>query len=261
MRYIELFLQYSGQYIKTRLAYRSDVVVGFLFDLLQQVVNLTFIFLVFDYTSSMNGWSRDEVIFIYGYFLIPFSIFMAFFNIWQFNDEYIIKGQMDRVLTRPIHSLYQVLLEKMELESLLGCLTGATIMIFSGFALNISFGIKDMLLFLPFVIGGVLVYGGVFVFLASLAFFTDSKLSIMPMMYNVGNYGRYPIQIYNRAIRFVLTWILPFAFVGSYPASYFLNRTEWVGYALFTPIMGLIVFIISIYFWNYGVKKYRGVGS
>ena len=134
-------------------------------------------------------------------------------------------------------------------------------MIFSGFALNISFGIKDMLLFLPFVIGGVLVYGGVFVFLASLAFFTDSKLSIMPMMYNVGNYGRYPIQIYNRAIRFVLTWILPFAFVGSYPASYFLNRTEWVCYALFTPIMGLIVFIISIYFWNYGVKKYRGVGS
>ena len=76
MRYIELFLQYSGQYIKTRLAYRSDVVVGFLFDLLQQVVNLTFIFLVFDYTSSMNGWSRDEVIFIYGYF------FNSFFNFY-----------------------------------------------------------------------------------------------------------------------------------------------------------------------------------
>ena len=62
MRYIELFLQYSGQYIKTRLAYRSDVVVGFLFDLLQQVVNLTFIFLVFDYMRTgklKQGWNYE----------------------------------------------------------------------------------------------------------------------------------------------------------------------------------------------------------
>lgn len=261
MRYVQLFLQYCGQYIKTRLEYRSDVMVGFFFDLLQQFVNLVFIFLVFGYTTSMNGWSRDEVIFIYGYFLIPYSIFLSFFNIWQFNDQYIVKGEFDRILTRPIHSLYQVLLEKMELESLLGCITGIIIMVFSSIALDISFGFWDLLLFIPFIVGGVLIYGGVFVILASIGFFTDSKLSIMPMMYNVANYGRYPVQIYNRAIRFVLTWILPFAFVGSYPASYFLNRTDWIGYAFFTPVMGAIVFTLSIAFWNYGVKKYRGVGS
>ena len=261
MRYVQLFFQYCGQYMKTRLEYRSDVVVGFLFDLLQQFVNLFFIFLVFGYTNSMNGWSRDEVIFIYGYFLIPFSIFMSFFNIWRFNDQYIVKGEFDRILTRPIHSLYQVLLERMELESLIGCVTGILILVFSALALDVSFGLGDLLLFIPFIIGGVLIYGGVFVILASIGFFTDSKLSIMPMMYNIANYGRYPIQIYNRTIRLILTWILPFAFVGSYPASFFLNRAEWIGYALFTPFMGMIVFSLSVFVWNYGVKKYRGVGN
>ncbi len=41
------------------------------------------------------------------------------------------------------------------------------------------------------------------------------------MMYNIGNYGRYPVDIYNRVIRYVLTWVLPFAFVGVYPSAYF----------------------------------------
>ena len=45
--------------------------------------------------------------------------------------------------------------------------------------------------------------------------------SIMPLMYNIGNYGRYPVNIYNRVIRFILTFVLPFAFVGVYPAAYF----------------------------------------
>ena len=59
---------------------------------------------------------------------MPFAIFSAFFNIWDFNDRYIIKGEMDRILTRPIHSLFQIILERMELESLIGAITGMIVM-------------------------------------------------------------------------------------------------------------------------------------
>ena len=70
------------------------------------------------------------------------------------------------------------------------------------------------------------------------------------LIYNIGNYGRYPVDIYNNVIRFVLTWILPFAFVGVYPAAYFLGRSEWYGYAFLTPVIGIIFFTISIFLWN-----------
>ena len=43
--------------------------------------------------------------------LFPYAIFDAFFNIWDFNERYIVKGEMDRILTRPIHSLFQIILE------------------------------------------------------------------------------------------------------------------------------------------------------
>ena len=67
MIYIKLFLQYASQYIKTKLEYRGDFIVGLLSDLSLQAVNLIFILVVFGHTQALKGWSREEVIFIYGF--------------------------------------------------------------------------------------------------------------------------------------------------------------------------------------------------
>lgn len=261
MFYLSMFFQYIAQYMKTRLQYRADMFVEMLSDLLFQGVNLIFILVVFGHTQSLNGWSREEIIFIYGFFLVPFALFASFFNIWDFNERYIVKGEMDRILTRPIHSLFQVVLERMELESLFGAFTGIAVMAYASFKLQLSFHWYDLFIFILFVVGGALVYAGIFVSLASIGFWSDARTSIMPTMYNIGNYGRYPVDIYNRVIRYVLTWILPFAFVGVYPSAYFLKRTEWYSYAFLTPVMGLVFFTLALILWNVGVKRYRGAGN
>jgi ABC-2 type transport system permease protein len=261
MFYLSIFFQYVGQYMKTKLQYRADMFVELLSDLLFQGVNLVFILVVFGHTQFLSGWSREEIIFIYGFFLVPYALFSAFFNIWDFNERYIVNGEMDRILTRPIHSLFQVILERMELESLFGAITGMIVMGYAASKLNLTFHWYDPLIFMVMVIGGALVYGGIFISLASIGFWSDAKTSIMPTMYNIGNYGRYPVDIYNRVIRFVLTWILPFAFVGVYPSAYFLGRSEWYGYAFLTPFVGIVFFGLSVMLWNSGVKRYRGAGN
>ncbi|MCM3761515.1 ABC-2 family transporter protein [Alkalihalobacillus oceani] len=261
MFYLSIFFQYASQYLKTRLTYRVDTVVEIFSDLLFQAVNFVFILVVFGHTTLLSGWNREEIIFIYGFFLVPYAFFSAFFNIWDFNERYIVKGEFDRVLTRPIYSLFQIIMERMELESLFGVITGIVIMLYAGSSLDLSFAWYDALVFVAMVGGGTLIYAGIFISIASISFWSDSRTDIMPMMYNIGNYGRYPVDIYHRVIRFVLTWILPFAFVGVYPAAYFLEREEWYGYAFLTPVMGLIFLTLSVLLWNAGVKKYRGAGN
>ncbi|QKS70627.1 ABC-2 family transporter protein [Paenalkalicoccus suaedae] len=261
MFYISIFFRYASQYMKTRMSYRSDLVVEIVSDLLFQAVNLIFILVVFSHTNLLAGWSREEIIFIYGFFLVPYAIFSSFFNIWDFNERYIVKGEMDRVLTRPIHSLFQIIIERMELESLFGVITGVAIMFYAGSQLGLPFMWYHPFVFLLMVSGGALIYAGIFISLASISFWSDSKTDILPMMYNIGNYGRYPVDIYNQVIRFVLTWILPFAFVGVYPAAFFLQRSEWYTYAFLTPVMGIIFLSIAILLWNEGVKRYRGAGN
>ncbi|MBD1373795.1 ABC-2 family transporter protein [Hazenella sp. IB182357] len=258
---IRLFHEYFKQYMKTRLAYRWDFLAQFLTNFLFQAVNLVFILVVFGHTSDLNGWNQYEVIAIYGYFLIPWSIFSAFFNLWDFNEKYIIKGELDRVLTRPVHSLLQIIMETMTPESLIGVFTGVLVMGYGIYHLDLTWTLLDFFFLVLFSIGGVLVYGGIYTILTSISLYTDSKTDIQPIIFNVSTYGRYPINIYHRFIQIALTWVLPFAFVGFYPASYLLDKQEWFWYAMATPLVGIVYLGLGVFTWNQGIKRYRGAGN
>ncbi|CAJ1003977.1 MULTISPECIES: ABC transporter permease [Bacillales] len=258
---IGVFADYLGQYFKTRLAYRADFFGDLVSNLIYELINLVFIIVVFQHVPLLKDWTRDEIIFIYGFFLIPYALFSMFFSFWDFNERYIIRGEMDRILTRPLHNLAQVCLESMAPDRIFGIISGLIIMGYAAFKLDLSFHWYDPLLFVVLVIGGALIYAGVYTAIAAVSFFSDSRTGIAPMIWNIQQYGRYPVDVYNKVIRFVLTYILPFAFVGVYPAAYFLRKETWYVYAAFTPVMGVIFFGIGLAIWNWGVRKYRGAGS
>ncbi|SFE74840.1 ABC-2 type transport system permease protein [Paenibacillus catalpae] len=263
MLYAVLFWEYIKNYAKTRLTYRADFWVEVLSDLMFQGMNLVFILVVFQHTPSLGGWTESEVIFVYGFFMIPYGIFSTFFGMWNFSERYIVKGEMDRILTRPAHNLFQVLLENVDPPSMIGSVVGAVIMAVCWNDLGLAFHWYYVLIMLLFVLGAVLVYAGIYTALSAISFFSDAPTGIVPLIYNVQNYGRYPVNIYNKTIRFVLTWLLPFAFVGVIPASYFLEKKadDLSQLAWLTPVMGVIVFALGLMLWNHGVKKYRGAGS
>ncbi|MBO8164651.1 MAG: ABC-2 family transporter protein [Brevibacillus sp.] len=261
LQVLRLFGDYLSQYFKTRLAYRADFFGELVSNLIFELINLVFIVVVFQHVPLLNDWSRDEIIFIYGYFLIPYALFTMFFGFWDFNERYIIRGEMDRVLTRPIHNLAQVCLESIAPDRIFGVFSGLIIMGYAAIKLELSFAWYDLLLFVGLVISSVLIYAGVYTAIAAISFFSDSRTGIAPMIWNIQNYGRYPVDVYNGVIRFILTWILPFAFVGLYPSAYFLRKEEWYTYTMLTPVMGLIFFSLGLFVWNWGIKRYQGAGS
>ena len=74
MYYMGLIWEYLKNYMKTRLTYRADFWVEIISDLLFQATNLIFIFVVFRHTDNLGGWSEAEVLFVYGYFMVPYGI-------------------------------------------------------------------------------------------------------------------------------------------------------------------------------------------
>ncbi|GGH70242.1 ABC transporter permease [Paenibacillus silvae] len=261
MYYMGLIWEYLKNYMKTRLTYRADFWVEIISDLLFQATNLIFIFVVFRHTDNLGGWSEAEVLFVYGYFMVPYGIFSCFINLWGFSERYIVKGEMDRILTRPAHNLFQILLENVDPPSLVGSFIGLIIMIISGAEMGLVLEWWHIPALIILAISSVLIYAGIYTTLTSLSFYSDAPTGILPLMYNIQGYGRYPVTIYNRAIQVLLTWIIPFAFVGIYPAALFLDRAEMHRMALLTPVMGLVFATIGLTLWNFGVKRYRGAGS
>ncbi|TVY01853.1 ABC transporter permease [Paenibacillus cremeus] len=261
MFYAGLIVDYLKNYMKTRLTYRSDFWIEILSDLLFNGLNLFFILVVFQHTSAIGNWNEQQILFIYGYFMVAYGLFITFFNLWGFSERYIVKGEMDRILTRPAYNLIQLMLENMDPSSLFSALVGFLIMAASWSQLGLSLMWYDPLVFLLLVLGSIMIYGGVYIFFTSLSFFSDAPTGILALLWNLQNYGRYPVTIYNRILNLMLTWVLPFGFVGFYPASYFLDRANWGSFALLTPAVGLVSLTLALMVWNYGVKRYRGAGS
>ncbi len=261
MFYASLVIDYLKNYMKTRLTYRSDFWIEVFSDLLFNGLNLFFILVVFQHTQLLGDWNREQILFIYGYFMIPYGLFITFFNLWGFTERYIVKGEMDRILTRPAYSLWQLMLENLDPSSLFSALTGTIVMGYAWYQLGIPLQALDLIMLAVFILSSILIYAGLYISLTALGFFSDAPTGILPLMWNIQNYGRYPVTIYNKLLRGILTWILPFAFVGFYPAAYFLDPANWKWFALLTPLMGILFFILGLTIWNAGVKRYRGAGS
>ncbi|MBC9784088.1 ABC-2 family transporter protein [Heliobacterium chlorum] len=258
----EIVWIYLQQYVKTKLAYRADFIIESTADLLYQAVSLAFVLIVFTQVPDIAGWTRDEIIGIVGYFMVPFALFNCLFRgSWYIRDQYIVEGQLDRVLIRPVNPLLQIYLEMIELEPLSGAVFGIALMGYARSRLGIDLIWWEPFVFVILVAGSVLVYGGIFTALAATGFWAEGRSGVSPLIYNLTGYGRYPVSIYKGAVRWVLTWVIPFAFVGFYPGALFLRHDELALYAGLTPIVGLIIFGLGYRYWIYGLSRYRGTGS
>jgi len=260
--YWQLFWSYVAQYAKGRLAYRADFVAGLISDVLYQSVAIIFMLVVFQQVPTLAGWRQEEVFFIYGYFLWPYAFFGCLSGgVWDLTDRYIVKGELDRLLVRPANSLFQLMLEGVAMESLVGLVTGTAIMAWAGSQLDLAWRWYDPFLMLILTAGSTLVYLGVYFSFACLGFWYDGRTGILPLLWNLNNYGRYPVSIYNQALKVLLSWVLPFAFVGFFPAAYFLRREAFLFWAAATPLMGLAFFGLAVLLWRAGLKRYHGTGS
>lgn len=129
-RYAGLFWAYVVQYARVRWEYRADLFVGVFSDLMYQFMSLVLVAVTFTLVLNHKGWTAPEVFFIYGYFLVPTALFgVTAGSLWSFADQYVVRGELDRVSVRPAAAVFQVLLEGVDLEPLLGLATGAATML------------------------------------------------------------------------------------------------------------------------------------
>src|SRR6202167_1415160 len=124
-RHFGLFFDYFSQYAKVRVSYRGDFFISLATSFAATIFALSFVVVLFRKVPQLAGWRFDEVLFLYGFSLIPYGIFnIISLTLYDFGNNYIIEGKFDRVLLRPISSLFQVLFETFRIESLQEVATG-----------------------------------------------------------------------------------------------------------------------------------------
>lgn len=261
--HIELSFAYMAQFIKTRLEYKADFLLGLATIFMFHGVSLMFIHVLFvDKAVTLKGWTKYEVLFIYGFSIFPLNLFFCFFSsLYAFANQHIIEGQFDRVLVRPLNTLYQVLLEKIDVDDLFGALAGFLIVGYASNKMDLTWTLGQVGIASLLILCGVMIYAGVFVSLAALSFWFPDRNGFMPPVFNMIAFGKYPVEIYHHVIQVVLLWIIPFAFVAFVPSTHFLDRPNFRLYVMLTPVVALVAATIGGIVWSMGVRHYESTGS
>lgn len=259
---------YLMQVMKIRLAYRWDFLVEFAGELLGSAASLSFLVGIFGGAgvTAIAGWPREAIVFMYGFSMLSIAVFELFAEaLYRFSDQYLIEGRFDQVLLRPVSPLLQILLAGFNPMGLTEAAVGGALIAWAAPRLDVPLGPLSWLGLAGLAVCGGVILLSVFVALTSASFWFEDRLGIQPPVYNCIVFGRYPVETFHPVIRFLLRWVIPFAFIGYYPAGIFVAGGRWdaatLRLAWSTPLVAAACAAVAGLLWRAGVRRYHSTGS
>ncbi|MCK4259262.1 MAG: ABC-2 family transporter protein [Halanaerobiales bacterium] len=262
-KYFKLYSLYLSQYFKTRLNYRKDFLISLFMEMLSKISTLLFITIIFSHIPNLQGWNIHQVLIIYGLALTCRGFYFTFFGrLEDLGSEFIIEGNLDRLMVRPVNPLFLLIADRIYENQLTEVLLGIVAIIVGlvNVKITITFGVILTLCFS--IVNGVLLYFGFFLLINSISFWFHNRFSLMWTFMELSDFVQYPVTVFNPTLRFILTWIIPFALTSYFPAILILDQFKsyhWIAYT--SPIITLIFLMLGYKVWSSGLYRYESTGS
>lgn len=130
LRYLRLWRRFVAQAFVRDTHYRAHFLTTLGVGVVQLGLSLVPVWLLFGYTNSVRGWSRDEVIALVGLYQIATGLLGAFVapNVSRMTD-YITEGELDGVLIQPVSAQFYLMFRWVDLAELGGVVTGAAVLV------------------------------------------------------------------------------------------------------------------------------------
>lgn len=261
-RYARLYWQFFKMHLKVMMEYRTDFYIGVASVFFVQGASVFFVKVVFDHIESIQGWTYYEVLFIYGIALTGRSLEHIFFDsLWIIGWNYIRSGQFDRLLVRPVNPLFQIIAERVQQDGFGHLIIGLFVLGTSMHHLDIVWGWPDFLMLAVMIVSSGAIFMSINLFFATLSFWMVDSFPIMLAVHGLNDFARYPLTIYNKGIRFLLTWIIPYGFTAFYPSAYFISHSGYRSTALWSPFAAAAACVIAYLFWKKGLKSFTSTGT
>lgn len=219
------------------------------------------VYFMFRRFHSVEGFTYYQVLLCYSIVLFQFYLAEFFFRGFDRFSTMLGNGEFDRILARPRNTVFQVLVSRMEFNRVGRLLQGLILLPYSMVVSGVRWDFSRVLTLLFMILGGTLLFAGVFVLGATLSFFTTSGLEVVNVFTDgVKEHGKYPLGIYGKGVLRFCTFVIPYSLVQYYPLLYLLGRREDPLF-MFLPLLSGLFLIPCWLVWRLGVRHYKSTGS
>lgn len=259
MKHIKMYLACAHTAFSRASAYRADFLLGSIITLLSNILFPLVTVLIYSNGATFRGWSMWEVLLIQSVYSMSTGVAAMFFNtvVWV-TMEHIREGSFETVLLKPVSPLFFIVASNFDPECIGLFIGGLVLTIVSSAHTQIcTFGgiVQFILLFAA----GLAVMSGLYLVMAAITFKWVGNSRIPEIFESIRTFGKYPVEIFPRAVRILSTLIIPVSVVGYFPASALLGRSDPMAFISLIPCVLFLLFGIWIY--NRMIKLYEGVGG
>lgn len=256
-----MYFIYIIYIIKAQLEYRASTYLLIFAQFIAQFFFILSFYYLFSRFGNISGYSYSEVIFIYGIFNTSFSIAEMFFKGIIDFYKLIKTGGFDILLIRPRNLLLQVMGTNFEISRLGRLVQAFVVLVYGINIININWNFTKVMCLILTLFGGIVLFFSIFLFFATLTFWTIDNSAFLDIFIDGGrDILQYPANVFNKMLKQVLTYVIPFAFINYFPILYIIDKKSNILYA-YSPIILICWFVISLIFWKIGVKNYSSTGS
>lgn len=264
----KMYLRLLSIQLRSQMQFRASFWMDLLSTGLGNGVIFISIALILNRFGSVAGWSLGEVAFLYGMIEASFGVMDMIFS--GFDPDMfglvVRQGLFDQVMLRPVGITWQVLGSRFLLRRFGRIFEGLLIF---GYALSLLHvrWTAGKLLYLPIVFTSqVIAMGALFMMGSTIIFWTLQSIEAV----NILTYGgtdmmSYPMQVYPAWMQRFFTFVIPFIFLNYYPALYFLDKPDPLGFPVFAPFLAPLValafFGVALLFWRVGINHYQSAGT
>ena len=250
---------------KSAMQYRASLLMQVIAQFVMTGGEMLAVVVLLSRFQVVGHWGAGEIMFFFGVMQATFALTEMLGRGVTSFAWFVQRGDFDALILRPRPLLLQVMVSQLDPRRMGGILVGVIAMLVAGTRLNIQWTLLKALLLTEVVLGSMLLLLGLFMIEATVSFFSVKSIE----MVNVLTYGgrsacQYPVDVYPGVLRFLFTYLAPFAMCMHWPVSYVIGAPMvqlpvW-GYFL-TPMAGAAFFAIMVRVWYVGVKHYRSTGT
>jgi len=261
-----IYLRLIGARARSQLEYRASLVLQIFASALLTLLDFVMILVLFENVPELDGWTVQQVALLYGIAGISFALTDLIVGHLDLFPQMIRDGTFDQILVRPLPSLLQVVASDFSLRRIGKILQAVAVLIVALAAADIEWTLGRAAMVPLAVVSGTLIYTGVWIALATIAFWIVDAIEFVNAFTYGGNFlSAYPITIFGRWLRNLVLFVIPIAFVAYLPALYILDKPDELGlpealqYA--SPFVAVLTVLVARLVWENAVRHYRSAGG
>ncbi len=217
-----------------------------------------FIYFLIKGANGLAGYNTNQTLFFFLTFVFIDTVAQFLFReVYRFRS-YLVSGDFDLMLVKPVNVLFRVLLGGADVIDLTTLPIFLFALVWIGRLLDPS--IYEVILYLFMVVNGLLISAAFHIAVLAFGIITLEVDHIVMVYRDLTSLARFPIDIYKEPLRGVLIYLIPVGVMITFPAKVFIGVLSF-GWLTFAFALGFILMLLSLKFWNFALKKYTSASS